>query len=498
MPWLVLLVLSAPRDVYYSAGQNTLDHKTDSTGSLRVVLSGGVATFSEPQLAPNLGVGDVVEYDVNGQRAYLVRKIDSSTWTVTTNTGDVPPDTAPVTVNAIHHAFASVYDALRNGQAAALLGTSDLADAGVALHVACYFDTGPETISTDALYVVGFSTSPQTYVHLFTPAQDCNMRQRHAGVWDDTKFSLVAGGIYNLLDVEVIDARIEGMQLKVAPPDGTTFIDAIDLRHSGRYDIFDNLIQGVFGGTSGSNRGIELEGTSNGPDLGDAGVTRIWNNIIWGFVNGTINMHAVEHDYGATDILLMFNNTLVHNDNAFIASNVGVSVLNNNLFQDNLAFVTLGLIDGCNNVFGPAVEPNATTCATMNGVTVAFVDAGDFHLAGPLDAGLNLGAPYDVDIDGDPRPASGPWDIGADQFVARAADAGRDAGAPDAGTPDAGDAGFEAHDGGPVPDGGTEQNLRAECGCSSSPGLLLISALAAAARRRACRAPGGPTRPSAG
>jgi hypothetical protein len=41
--------------VFFSVGQNTDDHKT---GTPTVTIVDGVATFSEPQTAANMGVGD--------------------------------------------------------------------------------------------------------------------------------------------------------------------------------------------------------------------------------------------------------------------------------------------------------------------------------------------------------------------------------------------------------------------------------------------------------
>ncbi len=45
--------------IYYSVGQNTSDHKT---GTSTVSVSGSTATFSVPETAPNMGVGDQVTY----------------------------------------------------------------------------------------------------------------------------------------------------------------------------------------------------------------------------------------------------------------------------------------------------------------------------------------------------------------------------------------------------------------------------------------------------
>ena len=61
-------MLPAPANVvFYSVGHSTADHKT---GAPSVSIGAGLATFSVPQTAVNLGVGDVVDYDADHKRCY--------------------------------------------------------------------------------------------------------------------------------------------------------------------------------------------------------------------------------------------------------------------------------------------------------------------------------------------------------------------------------------------------------------------------------------------
>ncbi len=44
-------------------------------------------------------------------------------------------------------------------------------------------------------------------------------------------------------------------------------------------------------------------------------------------------------------------------------------------------------------------------------------EAGDFHLVAPTAAGTELPAPYDADLEQNPRGADGVWDRGAHEYA---------------------------------------------------------------------------------
>jgi hypothetical protein len=87
---------------------------------------------------------------------------------------------------------------------------------------------------------------------------------------------------------------------------------------------------------------------------------------------------------------------------------------------------TAGVVNSSHNVSGDATADftGSDTGALINQAlaSLGFVDsdAGDFHLTSGsvlINAGIDLGAPYDEDIDA-VAVADGDWDIGADEFVA--------------------------------------------------------------------------------
>jgi hypothetical protein len=174
------------------------------------------------------------------------------------------------------------------------------------------------------------------------------------------------------------------------------------------------------------------------------------------------------------------------------------------------------------NWFAASVAHNQEESA-FGGSSNPFVDSAhrDFRLvqgADPIDKGLALGAPYDVDGYGNPRPQGAGWDIGAFEYTVGGGDSGPplwDAGGS-GGTGEPADAshsggssgnGASAHGGsaaGPIGDGSAGASVDGSapqadgtsdssgCGCrvnisqGSMPALagLVLSGLIAAKRRR--------------
>ena len=190
--------------VYYSVGQNTSNHMT---GSPTVsISSAGVATFSQPQTARNLGVGDVITY--NSAKAYISGKITQSKWNVVTALGATPSATTSIAVTSIAHVFSSLNGAVGGatpGVKVLLGNTTDLTSAtgiNVILNIPCYYDTCPDTSVSYYSAISAFTTSLTNYLRIYTPTNtstEANQSQRHNGKWNNQKFSLQttsASGIF--------------------------------------------------------------------------------------------------------------------------------------------------------------------------------------------------------------------------------------------------------------------------------------------------------------
>ncbi len=507
--------LVTARPVYFSVGQNTANHLT---GVAEVSLDGGVAKFTVPQTQPNLGVGDVVDYDGDNKKAYLVSMINSSTWRVVTSSGDAPSNLGPVTVNSITHAYASLADAFSTSSGTSIadrIATKDLVASGYVVNVPCYYDSGPDT--KEATIGEGWTTGPDNYVRVYTPvdtAAECNQSQRHDGRWRDTRFRmLLSDNPRWTLKIAARQTRLDGLQLE--HPLTTNYnVAVVDATHldPGEVQVSNTLIRWL--GTTGNGiHGLALNSASN---AGQHSTFRVWNNVIYGF--GTPGSSAIDFGADPQDVAYVYNNTVyTHTGDATtrgIASYKGTLLAKNNLVAGPGTNYEGSFDAGSDgNLSEDDTAPGPTRAVTKS--VIRFVDsgAGDFHLAwtdvAAIGKGLDLTEDPNLvaspDFEGDARPAGQPWDIGADQSTD--AGAAGDAGLPpDAGLPGdaggSGDAGTMA-DAGPIQDGGSPDGGTSDggglpysgapsisyhalsCGCSET-GVGASSALPLAAllRRR--------------
>jgi hypothetical protein len=427
---LLPMITYAANNVYYSVGQNTNNHM--SGGSPTISILGGTATFSEAQTENDLGVGDEVDYDSDNKKCYLVTKIDTSHWTVVTNTGVTAPDTSGTkTLNSIKHCFDSLSAALPSGSGGAktLLGTNDLTSGGgYILNIACYNDAGG--YDSAAVTIDGWTTGPNNYIRIYTPTNtstECNQRQRHSGKWDTNKYRLETTDTCILINEEY--SRIEGLQAK-ATISSASYENVVGYSPpgtSGEFRISHCIIQASISGNSDSCAGIRigyLEPANR--------IAKIWNNIIYNIINGAYNDNGgIYCHWGNTDYI--YNNT-IQNCNAGI---FGVNGASNKTYAINN--ITQNCSDGfdfsggfpaecdynISDIDGDAPGPNS-----RNGVTVLFVNAAnkDFHLSVADSGAKDYGTPlsndtnlaFSDDIDGQSRHGARVWDIGADEFIAKA------------------------------------------------------------------------------
>jgi len=173
------------------------------------------------------------------------------------------------------------------------------------------------------------------------------------------------------------------------------------------------------GNNTYSNNYIHDGGTTGAPgaDYPTGGLTvynassgKIFNNVI---VNWNSGISVAGN--GTADNLQIYHNSIVNNVDATsscciaaidIPANSGSTIRNNLLVGNSINSVNSGSNTASNNV-------------TTGSAASHFVNAagGDFHLlsgSGAIDAGANLGSPYNVDIAGITR--TGTWDAGAYEF----------------------------------------------------------------------------------
>jgi hypothetical protein len=403
----------APADiVFYSVGQNTADHKT---GTPKVTITGRLATFSQPQIASNLGVGDVVSYGANKERCYLLSKVTTSLWWCTTAKGGTPTQATAAAVNSITHAFGSLAAAVAGASSTDKLGTKDLVAAGLSLGIPCYNDAGGA--DTSRVIVSGYITGPQNRIRIFAPADTknrCNTRQRHTGVWDDTRYRLVVTNLKSTegaITVQVPHTVVDGLQVLAG---GTSSVDGIQTTGgpAGVYYVSNNIVVGQLQATSVNSDGICTHGSNSGQ------LVHVWNNIIYGFNKGSAQASGLYNGSGAK--MIAYSNTIAGCQNGLLRSS-GTLIAKNNLVQAaSQGFIGTFAASSDYNLSSHNDAPGANS---KDSTTVLFVDEQnhDYHLrsddtaarGGGLDLSADPALPFDRDIDGELRVT--PWDIGADE-----------------------------------------------------------------------------------
>ena len=401
----------AATQVYYSVGQNTSDHSSGGN----VSITSGVATFTVPQVATNLGVGDVLT--VGGNAYYLASKTDTTHWKVVTKLGAVPADLGANSVTGIAHAFNSLSAAISGASGGSYLNSSDLAAGNYQLNIPCYYDTGADTAGVT---VTGYTTGASNYIKIYTPsntATEANNSQRHNGTLNGSSYSLSFSGSWaTAIFTQISNVVIDGLAIKMTgdPSAGIVCNDNGSL-DSDNVTVKNNLVVDTFSGASTYSRGIESSFS------GSTTATQryfIFNNIVSGFGYG-IRHYGPWQGYGS---LYVYNNTVVNASQHGIANtsnnSTGTYVYKNNLSYSNAVDLPSGYTNN-NNISKDGTASGTNSKANQ---TVVFVNAtgGDFHLA-PTDtaakgAGANLSADsnyaFASDIDGQTRTR---WDIGADE-----------------------------------------------------------------------------------
>jgi hypothetical protein len=426
----VLLVFIAPShvsaatNVYYSAGQNTLDHKT---GSPTITISGGLATFSVAQTGTTTGVGDKVTY--NGSSvAYISGKVSTTQWNVVTATGGTPANVTGQTVNSIAHAFDSIKSALSAASVGAdgLLGTGDLVTGNYILNIPLYYDSGRDVSLLNFAQGLGgsrYTTGPSNYIKIYAPASttaEVNTTQRHAGKYENNKVLLDSwylGTIFYINYVQVEGLQMNKMMLSVG---STTMASS--------HTVTGNLISKFLDSNPGNNAiSIEFD-AGYGTNLSNRNVT-IYNNVIGGWDKGIGSSQTNVF----TGTIKIYNNTFYDIPGAATYYEYGSgSVYKNNLFASTTsAFNTHTYVAGSDynatdkSTLDYTVTGGGNTHDRVN-QTFSFVDAAnlDLHLTGTDASARNFGADlsgenalFAFDFEGQARPQQSVWDIGADEYL---------------------------------------------------------------------------------
>ncbi len=397
------IVSADVRQVYYSAGQNTNDHKT---GNPTVTISGKTATFSVDQTATNMGVGDVVTYG-GTNKCYISGKTSQSVWTCVSATGDAPVAATDATVDSITHAFASLSAALTGASDANHLNTTDLVTNSYILNIPCYYDTGRDTTTAN---VLGYSTGIGNYIKIYAPnntSTEVNRSQRHQGMQASDVYTLQGTLGDNALAVGIPYVRIVGLHI-TNYGGNNSYGSAIKLTNNVRYvTIEGNLIHDPAPLSYGTTIGVTNTGS---------GGFKVFNNIVYNVKYGV----CIDHNSGVPSYV--YNNLVYNSQYAFTHIGGTEAVFRNNIGQScSYGCYAMNATSGSDyNISGDSYTPGGSH--SKPNTMVSFVDAAglNFHLApsdtAAKDAGMDLSADtnlaFNTDINGQVRPVGGTWDIG--------------------------------------------------------------------------------------
>jgi hypothetical protein len=410
-------------DVYRSVGPNQSLPVATAAGSNGLAVIDGVAYFLDP-LPDDVGVGDVLQYDSDGDGtsdaiAFVHQRMDAHRYVVRDAGGASPVSTDQEDHEwAIYRAYTSLANAIAMIPNPSLLasvrafeacpGDCDLAAKHRSYHLACY--AGQDD---DRVYIQSWNPDAQDWLTIYTPTSDMEVgaSQRHGGKWGDG-YRRTQG-----IDVDVPYVRLDGLSERVAVED-RVYLVSLAAGHPGRVEI-DHC-------------------------YGEMAYTPTWYRVydFWGSAALTV---TVASSIGVTDSTE--SDSFVFYDNqpdadAYIYDCTAIAAGGAAFRKD---YGTVHIAGGIAQVSGNAIgyanfDPVADTIdysvasdgslaswagqGNASSVSVQFVDAagGDFHLAAGdtaargkgVDLSTDPNLPVTDDIDGDPRPTSGP-DIGADQ-----------------------------------------------------------------------------------
>jgi hypothetical protein len=429
----------ATENIYRSVGPSKTTALAVGTSNA-LTISDSTATFASG-LPDNVGVGDALQYDDDGDSdidaddsiVFIYSRTSSSTYEVKTASGAIPTAVAGDTDWSLFRAYTSLAKAETGTENTGIdadlvnfdtwtLGKDISSSTGSneQWNIACY--ANETTADTAAVTISGWTTTADNYIKIYTPtaSSEVGTSQRHGGK-AGTGYRLITT-VSNVNGLNILEdhVRIEGLEIQ-------------------NTNTYNNSMHGIsFGSSTGaSNTDIRIIGClihdcisptgyeANGIMIAASGAGRagnifIINNIIYN--NKTVGIRA-NTNYAAFNAYA-YNNTLINNGDYGIRKVwfMAVTVKNCISMGHSVAdyYANTGSISKTTTL-----SSDGTGSVDLQYKDVVFTDEtnDDFHLApndySAINAGTNLSADsylaFTDDIDGETRPISTGWDIGADE-----------------------------------------------------------------------------------
>ncbi len=420
---LVSLLRAPPRAIYRSVGpSSTTALDTNATGTLSV--SGSLATFSAP-VSDNIGVGDIIVYNSNGNFAVISERIDAQNFSVYLADGrTIPTATTSDNTWQVFRAYTSLANAENGDENTGIPAITELSGGRdfdswsggrdlVANHeqwnIALYADAD----DSGGTQVNGWTTSNDNFLKIYTPTaiSEVGNSQRHNGTFAS---GYVFKNILRIMDTNVV---IDGISLDRTSGtylDGALSTSGLD-NDDGFIKLRNSLIRTFF-----------VDGNENAVDFRGSGLINTkfyaYNNIVIGSEANGLFVAA-----GTNDVFI-YNNT-IHAKGGFrtLTRSSG-----NAYFKNNIAISTGGAIgirdDGgsgavmssLNNISNAGISSQFDHVSNKENQEIAFnsLEAYDLRLAGNSYAAIGTGLDlsndsnlaFSDDILGNTRTR---WDVGA-------------------------------------------------------------------------------------
>lgn len=422
---------------------------TSAVGTL--TITGTTAAFAVA-LPDRAGVGDVIQYDTNGNGsmdalAFISRRISSRVFEVHDAAG---ADPAPMTDGAnwdLVRSYTTLANAVSGTMESPLVDASlrdfdawtdgtDLVGNNLTWTIAAYADAvdssyvtvcnATETRAvTNCTLADGWTTGPTNYLRIFTPTlpNEVGVSQRHRGRWGEGYQRT------NGLEVYAGYVRVEGLSQRIDVTFPSRNILVLTTGLVGEVWVTHTFTW--MANAAGYSRNFDVYDDG----LTGAGTTRVVFANDIGISDSTADPESVFYPNSLGARVEIYNSTAsIVAGRAFQANQADVVSCWNCLAHTRGTAVGFG----GNNRFRmirSSVSTDASVVSAASGSldgdsstaygsrAVTFVDAvgNDFHLApsdtGARGSGVNLGGnamyTFGGDIDGETRPAT--WDVGADQ-----------------------------------------------------------------------------------
>lgn len=402
-----------------------------------LTISGTTATFSVEQ-PDSVGVGDVIQYDANGDGtvdnlAFIHGRTSNFVYTVADSLGGTPDAVTGDEDWDIFRSYIELQDweagTENTGIAAALrnfdTGDRDIDTANEKWWVACYPGLDSQFVLISGWTTSNADTPTSDEIVIYTPylISEVGRPMRHNGVLTESSYRIKNSSTNEGCirpDANARRVTIDGLQFVLSPSASCQFavrFDASAVAGNPVSKITNCIIQGNL--TQGSATRYAGVYCVNGDAL------VISNNFIYDFDTATSS-----NDQGiytsTSNVVYIYNNTVVNCGAFGINVSSGTVFANGNVVQD--------CVDGYNGTFQASSSNNLSDIASdspgtdaLDEVSLTFrdADADDFHLAESdtslVGEGLDISTfdtdddrTFTTDIDGETRVN---WHRGADEFV---------------------------------------------------------------------------------